>query len=81
MLEQDFQRAVDYVNHLTYTPEKEVLGELYGYYKQATEGDNETEKPSWFDLKGTAKWQAWMKMYGMPRSTAMNKYIALAKTL
>lgn len=81
MLEQEFQRAVNYVNKLSYTPDKDVLGDLYGYYKQATVGNNETEKPSWYDMKGTAKWHAWMKMYDMPKYIAMNKYIALAKTL
>lgn len=81
MLEQEFYRAVDYVNKLSYTPDNAILLELYGYYKQATVGDNATDKPSWFDMKGTAKWHAWMKMYGMPKSSAMTKYIALSKTL
>ncbi len=81
MLEQEFYRAVDYINNLSYTPDNAILLELYGYYKQATVGDNATNKPSWFDVKGISKWHAWMKLYGMPPTIAMAKYIALSKTL
>ena len=33
--------------------------ELYGLYKQGTEGDVSTSRPGMFDLKGKAKWDAW----------------------
>lgn len=80
-MEQEFANAVRSVTHLPYTPDNDVLLELYGYYKQATVGDNNTNKPSWFDMKGSAKWEAWMKMFGTPKEVAMRKYIALSKTL
>lgn len=80
-MEQSFAKAADAVTKLPYTPDTETLLELYGYYKQATVGDNQTNKPSWFDMKATAKWHAWMKLYGMPSKVAMAKYIALANRL
>jgi len=33
-------------------------------YKQATEGDNEAKKPSFTDMVGRAKWDAWEKLKG-----------------
>ncbi len=80
-MNQEFQRAVERVNKLGYTPDNDVLLELYGLYKQSTVGDNNTDKPSWYDMKGSAKWQAWMKVFGMPSTVAMTKYVALANTL
>jgi diazepam-binding inhibitor (GABA receptor modulating acyl-CoA-binding protein) len=80
-MNQEFTRAVERVNKLPYTPDNDVLLELYGLYKQVTVGDNHTDKPSWFDMKANAKWQAWMKMYGMPSVVAMGKYVALANSL
>ena len=54
---------------------------LYGYYKQATVGDINTEKPSFFNFKETSKWTAWEKVKGMQNIHAQGKYIKLVKDL
>merc|ERR1719401_2355581 len=39
--------------------------EIYGLFKQATVGDNETPQPSPLRFKEHAKWEAWSKVRGM----------------
>lgn len=55
--------------------------QIYGLYKQATVGDNNTPKPTIFDLKGKYKWQAWEDLKGMSQEEAEQKYIELAEQL
>jgi diazepam-binding inhibitor (GABA receptor modulator, acyl-CoA-binding protein) len=59
----------------------ETLLELYGLFKQATEGDAENEGPGIFDLVGQAKHDAWDRHRGTPREEAMRRYVALVRTL
>uniref|UniRef100_A0A3B5BCF2 Diazepam binding inhibitor, acyl-CoA binding protein n=1 Tax=Stegastes partitus TaxID=144197 RepID=A0A3B5BCF2_9TELE len=40
------------------------MAELYGFYKQATVGDVNTERPGMLDLAGKAKWDAWFAKKG-----------------
>ena len=44
---------------------------VYGYalYKQGSEGDVSGDKPGFFDFVGTAKFEAWTRLKGMPRDT------------
>lgn len=58
-----------------------TLLSLYGYYKQATVGDINTEKPSFFNFKETSKWTAWEKVKGMQKLQAQGNYIKLVKDL
>lgn len=69
------------VNKLPTRPSDDELLELYGLYKQATVGDNETEKPGMFDFKGKYKWEAWNKLKGLSQEEAEQKYIALVDEL
>jgi acyl-CoA-binding protein len=55
--------------------------DLYGLYKQATEGDDSGSRPGMFDLKGRAKFDAWAPRKGLSKDDAMKKYIALAVDL
>ena len=55
----EFNNATEYVKKLKSKPENDELLGLYSYYKQATVGDNNTEKPGMLDFKGKAKWEAW----------------------
>jgi len=48
---------------------------LYGYYKQSTIGDCNTEPPSFFDVKGKAKYDEWYKNKGMTIDDAMKRYV------
>lgn len=53
----------------------ETLLELYSLYKQATIGDVEGDRPSGFDFRGAAKYDAWEKRRGMSTDEAMQAYI------
>lgn len=77
---QRLQQA-EAVNKLPTRPSDDELLELYGLYKQATVGDNETEKPGMFDFKGKYKWEAWNKLKGLSQEEAEQKYIALVDEL
>ena len=48
----------------------------YGYYKQATEGDNTSEKPWEKQLEKKAKWEAWEAHKCMSSNEAKNLYIS-----
>ena len=54
---------------------------LYGYYKQATVGNNETPKPSIFSFKESSKWNAWNKQSDLSTEISMSSYIELVKKL
>ena len=51
---------------------------LYGYYKQATLGDNKNEKPGVIHLKERKKHEAWFANQGMSKEEAESKYVDLA---
>ena len=55
--------------------DNDTLLSLYGYYKQATDGDCNIEKPGFFDMKGGAKWVAWNDNKGTDKKSAMRRYI------
>lgn len=62
-------------------PDNPTLLKLYATYKQATEGDNERDKPGFSDLVARAKWDAWKKLEGTGRDEAMQQYIDLVTEL
>lgn len=62
-------------------PSDDELLELYGLYKQATVGDNNTTKPGVFDFKGKYKWESWDKLKGTSQEDAEKQYIALVDSL
>lgn len=80
-LSQEFQTASERVKDLTSRPSNEDLLNLYGLYKQATEGDVHGDKPGMFDFKGTAKYNAWESLKGTDSATAKQKYIDLVQKL
>ena len=59
----------------------DTLLELYGLYKQATEGDATGSRPGMFDLKGRAKFDAWSGRRGESQDDAMEAYVALVEGL
>lgn len=77
----DFNAAVATSKELTKRPSNEELLELYGLYKQATEGDINEERPFGFDFKAIAKWQAWESKKGVAKEQAMQDYIKLMAQL
>jgi diazepam-binding inhibitor (GABA receptor modulating acyl-CoA-binding protein) len=76
-----FLQATIDVKALPSTPDDESMLSLYAYFKQATVGDINTEKPSFFNFKDTAKWNAWEKVKGMQKIQAQGNYIKLVKDL
>ena len=58
------EEAVARTQQFTTRPSNEELLRLYGLYKQATEGDNEEERPGGFDFKAAAKYNAWLMLKG-----------------
>ena len=77
----EFELAAAKVKTPTESPSNENLLELYALFKQATVGDNNTERPGMFDLKGNAKWDAWTSKNGMSSEEAEKEYIALVAML
>uniref|UniRef100_A0A182XYV2 ACB domain-containing protein n=2 Tax=Anopheles stephensi TaxID=30069 RepID=A0A182XYV2_ANOST len=80
-MEQKFNESAERVKSFTKRPSDSELLELYALFKQATVGDNDTEKPGMFDLKGKAKWQAWADRKGTSKDAAMEAYIKLVEEL
>lgn len=80
-IETDFENAVKAVDTLTERPSNEDLLKIYSYYKQATEGDNTSERPGGFDFKAAAKYNAWEGLKGMSKQDAMSHYIDLINRL
>jgi len=53
------------------------LLQLYGLYKQATEGPCNSKCPSVLDFRGRAKWGAWNALKAMPQADARRDYVQL----
>jgi len=80
-LKDQFAEAKGRVEKLASRPSNEELLELYGLYKQATEGDVTGSRPGMLDLKGRAKYDAWARKKGASKDEAMKAYVALVKKL
>lgn len=79
-LENDFLQKAEEVKSLTEMSDDDKLY-LYKYYKQATMGDNNTEKPGFFDFVGKAKWNAWESVKGTSKDNAKHEYVMQANNL
>ncbi len=77
----EFEDAVQRVQHLPKKPGNDVLLELYGLYKQATAGDVSGKRPGMLDLRGRAKWDAWAARKGTSAEDARAAYAALVARL
>lgn len=77
----EFDAAAASIKDLTTRPSDLELLELYGLFKQASVGDNNTPKPGLLDFKGKAKWESWNKLSGTSQADAEQKYIALVNEL
>lgn len=81
-LKELFEQAVANSKMLSEKPSNEVLLQLYSLYKQATEGDVNTDPPSNpFDFVNKAKYEAWSALKGKTKDTAMEEYVALVEKL
>jgi diazepam-binding inhibitor (GABA receptor modulating acyl-CoA-binding protein) len=76
-----FREAKGRVEKLSSRPSNDRLLELYGLYKQATDGDVTGSRPGMLDIKGRAKYDAWAQRKGMKSDEAMKKYIGVVDAL
>ena len=78
---QEFEQAVTRSKELPKRPSNEALLQLYGLYKQGTEGDVSGDRPGGFDFKAIAKYDAWAELKGKTKEQAMHEYISLVAKL
>ncbi len=77
-----FERAVSDSESLSERPSNDSLLQLYSLYKQATDGDVNTDPPANpFDFVAKAKYEAWAALKGRPREAAMLDYTDLVNKL
>ena len=80
-LNERFGAAVAQSKNLSERPDNTTLLQIYALYKQASSGDNAEKKPSFSDMVGRAKWDAWNKLKGTEQDAARQQYIALIPSL
>lgn len=76
-----FEAAVAQSKNLSERPDNATLLNIYALYKQGTAGDNTEKKPSFSDMVGRAKWDAWNKLKGTEPDAAKQQYIDLIQSL
>jgi acyl-CoA-binding protein len=87
-LNEQFQAAVQQVNNLPAEAASPHMNELYGLYKQATEGDVNTkahevnptgaDEPSGPAGLSQAQWESWNHFKGLAEEDAKRQYVAKA---
>jgi acyl-CoA-binding protein len=80
-LRHEFEQAAEDIQRLGQRPDNDTLLKLYALYKQGSEGDVHSEQPGFFDFVGTAKYEAWAQLRGIPEDEAMQRYIDLVRDL
>ena len=80
-LNATFEAAVANSKNLSERPDNATLLKIYALYKQATAGDNTEKKPSFSDMGGRAKWDAWNNLKGTEADAAKQQYIDLITSL
>ena len=80
-LNEKFLQAKDEVTKLSKAPDNDVKLELYGLFKQSTEGDVKGDKPGMMDFVGRAKYESWKKHEGKSMDEAKQDYIAMVEKL
>ena len=74
-----FTQASNDAHRLIGKADDDTLLLIYSFYKQSTVGDNNTEKPSFFNFKASKKWEAWDSLKGISKSLAQGQYIKHVK--
>ncbi|CAH0401142.1 unnamed protein product [Chilo suppressalis] len=76
-LDVEFNTAANHLRKITNKLDNNQLLELYGLFKQGTDGKCNTPKPGWLDGRGRKKWEAWRALGDMPSEEAKQEYIDL----
>ncbi|MES2664172.1 MAG: acyl-CoA-binding protein [Pseudomonadota bacterium] len=80
-IQEDFSAAVEFVtgsNSSVNLSNAEKL-RFYALYKQATEGDVKGKQPSFINVVGRAKFDAWEKLKGTSQEQAKQEYVNAIK--
>ena len=77
----NLEEAVALTKKFTSKPSNEELLKLYSLYKQATEGDNNEERPGGFDFVAAAKYNSWLTLKGKSKDEAANEYVDLVNKI
>ncbi|XP_060805626.1 acyl-CoA-binding domain-containing protein 6 [Amyelois transitella] len=80
-LDVTFNKAADHLRKITNKLDNNQLLELYGLFKQGTEGKCNVPKPGWLEGRARRKWEAWRSLGDLPSREAKEKYIALIQQL
>jgi acyl-CoA-binding protein len=80
-IEEKFQKAAGHIQGIAANLDATKLLELYGLYKQATCGPNNTQQPSWFNVTAKRKWESWKNLGDISKVESMKQYIVLVNTL
>ena len=80
-LKTQFAAATKGAKQTKKRPDNATLLKLYSYYKQATDGDVQGDRPGGFDFVGGAKYDAWAKLKGMSTDEAMQNYVKQVERL
>jgi diazepam-binding inhibitor (GABA receptor modulating acyl-CoA-binding protein) len=80
-LKENFDKAVIESKQIASRPDNETLLQLYSLYKQATEGDINSDPPGMFEFVAKAKYDAWTKLKGTSTDDAMHQYITIVDGL
>jgi len=76
-IEELFENAAKFIRSKADTLSSDKLLNLYGLFKQATEGPNTTTKPNFWNVAGKQKWEAWFSHGEKSKKSAMEDYISL----
>ena len=90
-LQQQFEAATQRVDNLPPEQGAEDMVELYGLYKQATDGDHDTkgdevdrddhDNPNGPAGLSQAQWDSWSKRKGMPEEEAKRRYVEMVNKI
>jgi diazepam-binding inhibitor (GABA receptor modulator, acyl-CoA-binding protein) len=76
-LEERFNIAADLVRGIVSQINDQLLAQLYGYFKQAREGNIAFSRPSILNMRGRKMWDAWKSKENMSKENAMEKYVEI----
>ena len=80
-LDARFEAAAAAALDLPSDPGNEIKLQLYGLYKQASQGDPDGRRPGFTNPVGRAKYDAWAAVAGTSANEAKAAYIALVDRL
>lgn len=80
-LTSNFEAAVANSKNFSERPDNATMLKLYALYKQGSADDATGTRPSFSDMVGRAKWDAWHGLKGTSSDEAKQQYIDLVDSL